>query len=89
MMVALFVFCLSFSFATENSETFHSIESKDTSPVRVVDNPEKLCKWAADDIPRDITKSYKLEKAKAFQYNTSELKYEDSISKQSKRRTAT
>ncbi len=66
---------------TENSKTIHSIESKDTSPVRVIDDPEELCKWAADDVPGDIDKSYKLEKIEIFQYNTSELKYEESISK--------
>ena len=66
---------------TEIGETIHSIESKDTSPVRVIDDPEELCKWAADDVPGDIDKSYKLEKIEIFQYNTSELKYEDSISK--------
>lgn len=66
---------------TEIGETIHSIESKDTSLVRVIDDPEELCKWAADDVPGDIDKSYKLEKIEIFQYNTSELKYEDSISK--------
>ena len=80
MVTALFISCLSVSFATERSETIHSIESKDTSLVRVIDDPEELCKWAADDVPGDITKSYKLEKIEIFQYNTSELKYEDLIS---------
>lgn len=80
MVTALFISCLSVSFATERSETIHSIESKDTSLVRVIDDPEELCKWATDDVPGDITKSYKLEKIEIFQYNTSELKYEDLIS---------